>query len=79
MILPVVSTSIANIVSCNEKHRSSGVYSPESKSPCALSSMKERIPEKETSIPFTAYGIFNNFPPLMKKRQNNADTTQQLR
>ena len=34
---PVISTSIANTVSCNEKHKSSAVYSPRSIKPTARS------------------------------------------
>lgn len=61
---PVISTNIANNVSWREKHRSSEEYFPLFKSRWLCFWIYERIPEKDTSIPFTTYGKGNNFLPL---------------
>mmetsp|Transcript_31284 Transcript_31284/g.101869 ORF Transcript_31284/g.101869 Transcript_31284/m.101869 type:complete len:223 (+) Transcript_31284:364-1032(+) len=49
----VISTSIAKMVSCSEKHRSAAVASPDSIDVFARVLMNERSPEKETSMPLT--------------------------
>lgn len=66
----VISTSIAKMVSCSEKHKSASEYS--SGVPLAFAfcrdvftwfSMCDNSPEKLTSIPFTQYGNDRNFLP----------------
>ena len=57
----VISTSMANMVSCGEKHMSSALSLVGSSSSfwrCCLASCStnDSIPENETSMPFTVYG-----------------------
>lgn len=56
MARSVISTSIANMVSCSEKQRSAAVTSPLSSFVFASFSMYVSSPLKLTSIPFTMYG-----------------------
>lgn len=65
--LPVTSMSMANTVSCREKHKSSGVNAFVSNHTGRRSSMWLKIPENDTSIPFITYGSGASFLPLNQK------------
>lgn len=67
--LPVISISIANTVSCKEKHKSSRVNVFVSSHLERCSSIWLKIPENDTSIPFTTYGNGANFLPLLISRK----------
>jgi hypothetical protein len=77
----VISTSIANIVSWSEKHRSAGSnVSPshsvdvDEKGRNRLSkvyaSIALKIPDRDTSIPFVVYGSGTKRLPLQRSRFN---------
>ncbi|KAI6755255.1 hypothetical protein HG531_004361 [Fusarium graminearum] len=54
MARSVISTNMANTVSCSEKHKSSGVKSAPAFICAARASADARMPENEQSIPLTA-------------------------
>mmetsp|Transcript_1447 Transcript_1447/g.4341 ORF Transcript_1447/g.4341 Transcript_1447/m.4341 type:complete len:313 (+) Transcript_1447:556-1494(+) len=62
--LSVISTNIAKMVSCIEKHRSATVTSPLLNFSFATVSTNDSSPENETSMPFTTYGSSTSFVPF---------------
>lgn len=86
--LSVISTSIANTVSCNVRQRSAGVKVPSSPVSVSLNplskvkaSVEVRMPDSDTSIPLVVYGKGKNRFPLedaVISRSRVADTAKVL-
>ena len=64
MARSVISTNMANSVSCSEKQRSALLISFLASRVLASCSTLVRIPENDTSIPFTTYGRSRNCVPF---------------